>query len=209
MFEEPGEQSLADALEEARRKGESNEAGRTTPGPAEVAAINDRATERYAHHKAGYLVAVFVRDGWLTDISVGSVDCYLNADSLNGPQHQCDAADQPFHTYAAMWAQAMWEFEDGDDYEDFSEAFEDVSTWFIDGCADEYWKQVAAFDRVAVALGFSRVGFGRGWEDDWDDQLEHLWPAVKEVARLLCRGSVTHADVKGAVVWCLDEHKAG
>ena len=83
--------------------------------------------------------------------------------------------------------------------------FDDVSTWYVDGCADEYWKQVAALDRVAVALGFTRVGFCRGWENDWDDELEELWPAIREVARLLtAHGSVTNADVKGALVRCLD-----
>jgi hypothetical protein len=191
---------LVAALEGAGSNGDACITPRSQPDPATIAAINARARERYAHHKAGYLVAVFVRGGRLTEVGLASVDCYLNADSLGGPQHQCAVSHQPFRTYAAMWSQAKWEVEHGGDFDSFADAFESAVSDALDGCAYNYGEHVDVLDGIAAQLGFSRVGISCPWEDTWYDESERLWDAIREIARQLVNGCwVAHADVKAAV----------
>jgi hypothetical protein len=204
----PGERnklSLVDLIEEARKNGKDTTVQRSELDPAEVAAINARARERYANHEAGHAVGVVARGGQLIDVCLGSVDCYPGADTLGGTRHQSAIADHPFLTYAGLWAQATWEVDYGDDAETLSEALENAWLDPIDGCANKYWDHVAVLDGVGAALGFSRIGIARAWEVEWDDELEDLLPAIHEVAELLIDGHhVTHGYVQAAVDMCRD-----
>jgi len=204
--EMPGEHSndgFLAALQEARREIESTMNPRTKPDPALVAAINARARERRAYHKAGYLVAVVAKEDRLTDICLDSVDCYLDADALDGSRHQGTNANHPFRIYGALFAEATWVIDHDDDVDEFSDAFEYVCCDPIDGCAGKYGDCIAVLDNVATTLGFSRVGISCPWEAEWDNELELLRDAIREIAGQLVNGCrVAHADVKAALIRC-------
>jgi hypothetical protein len=126
-----------------------------------------------------------------------------SADTGGGTQHRSRYADQPFVTFAGPWATAMWDVEHDDDVDDIYEALEYAWDDSSDGDTDKYEKRVAELEGYAAELGFSRIG--RAWECNWNNELEDLWPAIREVAEMLLDGQpVTHEKVQAAVDRCRD-----
>jgi hypothetical protein len=168
------------------------------PDPARLAAIDARATSRSAHHEAGHAVAAVAKGGTLLGAWLGTTDWSTpdgSADTPGGVWHETSWEEQPFVTWAGPWAEAMWSLE----YEADSFGLWDARVCAWDGNADvDYLKYESRVDELVVRLGSNAID--RAWEEEWNDELDLLWPAVCEVAAMLVDGQpVTHDDVLAAV----------
>jgi hypothetical protein len=163
------------------------------------------ATARHAHHEAGHAVAAVAAGGELVEVFLGSADWSTEddgADSLGGTVHRTADEALPFVTFAGPWAEAMWTVEHDSDVDNFRDALE--YAWDNNsGDTNKYESRVVALDGFAASLGFGAVG--RSWESEWCDELESLWPVIRQVAGLLVDG----VDVDHAVVATLLTPMAG
>ena len=169
--------------------------------PELVAAVSARAAADTAYHEAGHAVAAVARGGTLQRIDLGYVDWSsddTSGDRPAGTLHASHQQNAPFITFAGPWAQATWAVE-VDPEKDFDEAL--VSVWDdnFDGDEAKYSYIVTQLAEVSTVVGLPLHGT-RPWELQWGDELEELWPAVSEVARLLLDGqTVTHTQVRAAI----------
>lgn len=178
----------------------------TTPDPDLIIAIAKAANERTAYHEAGHAVATVSRGGRLDRVTLGFADWTTDDDSNDTPgttEHTTTARDAPFVTFAGPWASAMWRMHvDGDDKEeglDFPTALEYAWDDSADGDGAKYETVVARLSAHSEKLGLP-LGLERPWEQWWLDELDALWPAVREVAAtVLAHGGVTHEQVKAAI----------
>lgn len=175
---------------------------RAMPDSDLAAAISAHAASRHAHHEAGHAVAVVHRGGELCDVYLGTTDWSALDDSADTPGatvHRSDWQDQPFITFAGPCFEAMWTVDhDPDDVDDFEEALACAWDENYDGDTAKYESRVETLDNVAKDFGFFPVG--RAWESEWIDELEPLWPAVREVAGWLIDGQpATHDKVLCAI----------
>jgi hypothetical protein len=177
------------------------------------AKIIRRANERTAHHEAGHAVAAVARGGRLVDVSLGEVDWFdldTSSDQAAFVRHESTLENQPFATFAGPWATAMWmtaENDPDDEPIDFDEALDYAWADSSDGDQAKYENIVGQLEGVAATLGLVGIyggeAVGRAWENDWRDELEQLWPAVREIAAKLLDGTeVTHEIAVAAVERC-------
>jgi hypothetical protein len=182
----------------------------TVPDEARRAEIIRRANERTAHHEAGHAVAAVARGGRLIEVSLGQFDWAasdLSNDQTAFVRHETTQRNQPFATFAGPWATALWMTENDPDVPDLDEALDYAWGDSSDGDQAKYENIVGQLEGVAAMLGlvgsYGGEAVGRAWENDWRDELEQLWPAVREIAAMLVDGTeVTHDLVVAAVERC-------
>lgn len=173
-----------------------------TESSDQIAAIAARAASRHAHHEAGHAVAAVARGGILEAIVLGTAEWTRLDDYADTPgwtRHVSAPAHQPFVTYAGPWAEAMWEFENEPGSEDFCEIL--LLAWAenSDGDTAKYERTVASLEQIAKALGLGGV-VGRAWEQDWEQELDDLWPVICEIAMALeCGEAVSHERIVEAI----------
>ena len=139
-----------------------------------------------AHHEAGHAVAATMRGGsTLTSVSLS-------------PEHgtgitsfHAKPFDGPFITYAGLWAEAryLWGDRPLDGVDDGEGEFQDfVAGAFLgqpeDAAALLAWRSTAEMGEMEGAL----PGAHLRTEECWQRELEQVWPAVVQVARLLLDG---------------------
>ena len=162
-----------------------------------------------AHHEAGHAVASVARGGELTKIWFVPWRDRLKVDP-NTTKHaltrSCDQLqNRPFVVFAGPWSQARWYVENGafDSFRDeMGYAWEDnggegdIGGDSYNGDAVSYEGLVRQLSGMASwpELGYddAPMGYtepGRYWEARWNDELDELWPAIREVAALLLDGT--------------------
>jgi hypothetical protein len=139
-----------------------------------------RLREVTAHHEAGHAVALLIRGGGRLDY----IDIYETADYRGYTHWNGKVFDIAFITYAGPWAEAraQWPLADLDGLDDDGCTFDDhVTAAFlanIDGDFEAYETCLASDPTFLASFQSSR-------EECWNNELERVWPVVREVARLL------------------------
>lgn len=154
---------------------------------------NERAIA--AHHEAGHAVAATMRGGsTLTSVELSEV----HGEGITW--HNGHTWDFAFIAYAGMWAEARLSWpraeptgEDGDGL-----TFDDYVTGVYLTQPDDAAIVSARQDELrSYGLDPERLREAiRGDEITWGRELEHVWPVVCQVARMLLDGeTVTASDV--------------
>ena len=144
---------------------------------------------------AGHAVAAVARGWELIEVYLGNINFSTDdedADTPGGLRHTTPYPDQPFVTFAGVWASAIWVCHDDD--ADYNDAL--YVAW--DDLPESTEKYESRIDELAERYGSDRLK--RAWERDWFDELYPLWPAICEVAVMLLEGQpVTHDKVQAIV----------
>ncbi len=170
-----------------------------------IAAIGAQSDSQHAHHEAGHAVAAVYRGGTLEEIVLGTADWTRVDDGADTPgwtKHITLPNHRPFVTFAGPWAEAMWMLENGNDDADFNDTFSVAWDDNTDGDTTKYEGIVDQLEQDSRNLGLGPVG--RDWEADWMNELEILWPVIREVADALLRGEVISHDM---VAEAIERHR--
>jgi hypothetical protein len=180
----------------------------TTTRAERIAEVARNSLVRHAHHEAGHAVAAVARGGELVSVWLGEVSDWSDPGSnetTGGTRHQTDWLDQPFVTFAGVWAEATWNAANDPDLADtdFDEVLGFAWNDNSEGDAAKYDDRLAMLRAAAKSFGFGEF-IGTIWEYGWADELTELWPAITEVAQcLINREPVKHESVADAVRRCL------
>ena len=162
-----------------------------------------------AHHEDGHAVATLLRGGGeLLSITIEPTDDYLGR---TGSRTKAVASgDRMFVTFAGPWAEArtQWPLTSVDGEDDAGATFDDYlcGAWLVnaDGDSDAYegMRVEDLKDRMLLAehLDITPGELRERQERGWGDELEHAWPVIQQVAKLLLAGdTVTDAVVRDLV----------
>jgi hypothetical protein len=179
------------------------------------------STAETSHHEAGHAVAAVHRGGRLDGISVHAslLDDDPDDDHPNGntdirARHE---SDMPFILFAGKWSVIKWQATIGpgdilDFVDDNIVAAVDVAwregDWgYPSTDYESYLTYVTQLEEFAEELGLGLVG--RAWEYDWADELETLWPVIRQVAMLLLNDEpVTHETIEALLAELPDPEDA-
>lgn len=158
----------------------------TTLAGAEQRALTADMHRRKVTHEAGHAVAAVARGGRVRDFQAPFDDFTAGPAAVDEPfvTHHTPVAHRPFVTYAGLWATARWLVEHEPDVDDMREAVDYAIADHGTGPDPDAEKLCAA----GVDLDARH--------DDWDGELEGLWPAIVAVAdHFIDNGGIDNAGI--------------